>query len=238
MKRKISIIAAIDQEKGIGKNNTIPWRFPTDIKWFKEITTQNHQINNVIMGRKTWISIPTKFRPLPQRKNIIISNKNHQNNLENSQAIFTSSFEEALSQCNENLIFVIGGNNIYQIALSYQHIDNIYLTEIQSHFNCDTFFPHSDKIYLKETIKENFENNIKLKFNIYGFKEIYSFSKAKEFIFSFKLKSTKDWYRLTKDKYIIPKPSFFPLPDYPNHYYKNKGWKSWNDFFSVYNNSI
>ena len=66
--RIYNVIVAIDNDNGIGKNGTMPWRVPEDVAWFKKITTGH----TVIMGRKTWESIPKKFRPLPDCNNIVL----------------------------------------------------------------------------------------------------------------------------------------------------------------------
>jgi len=71
--KSFSIVVAVDSEFGIGKVGTLPWHLPADMKHFKTVTTHNASDNVVIMGRKTWDSIPEKFRPLSQRLNIVIS---------------------------------------------------------------------------------------------------------------------------------------------------------------------
>ena len=73
---KFSLVVAMDEERGIGKQGTLAWRLPADLKHFKEITTEVKDMkkqNAVIMGRKTWESLPEKFRPLPQRLNIVVT---------------------------------------------------------------------------------------------------------------------------------------------------------------------
>ena len=166
-KRAISIIVARDKKNGIGKNNQLIWNFSSDLKWFKEITTKNNKFNNVIMGRKTWDSIPSRYKPLSNRKNIVISRTISSNN-----AIFVKSFSEAINCCNNNLIFIIGGQSVYDMALNYSNIDDIYVTDIDKTYNCDTFFNYNNLI-LKNNIKEIIENNIKLSFNIYKLKGQY-----------------------------------------------------------------
>ena len=70
---RYNIIVAYDTQRGIGKGGTIPWKLPGDMKMFKEMTSQPNK-NCVIMGRKTWESIDIKYRPLPNRINIVLSN--------------------------------------------------------------------------------------------------------------------------------------------------------------------
>ncbi len=142
-----SIIVAVDSKFGIGKNGLLPWHFPSDLKYFKKITTQTTspaKTNAVIMGRKTWESIPPAFRPLSGRLNIVIS---RQAQLIVPEGVFhAGSLEEALSflqskQSSIGEIFVIGGAQIFQQAANHPFCEKIYLTCIEKEFLCDTFFP-------------------------------------------------------------------------------------------------
>lgn len=139
-----SIIVAVDQRFGIGKEGELPWRLPADLKHFKQITTAAPagKQNVVIMGRKTWESLPANFKPLPERINFVISRQN----LSLPQGVFlSSSLEEALNQANkiQNLhhIFVIGGGQIFEAAMKLPNCAALYLTKINRDFACDTFFP-------------------------------------------------------------------------------------------------
>ena len=137
MARNFNIVVGCSKNKGIGKDGGLPWKIPDDLRHFKEVTTAGRTENTVIMGRKTWLSIPDKFRPLPGRRNIVISST-----LENESCIIAKSFEEAL-QNSTGLIFVIGGSQLFEIALSPEYrrfCDQIYLTRIGVNFDCDTFF--------------------------------------------------------------------------------------------------
>jgi dihydrofolate reductase len=129
----ISIIAAIDSKGGIGKNNKLLWYIPQDLARFKKLT-QNHP---VIMGRKTYESLPVK--PLPKRTNIIITS-NHQFNA--PDCTVCTSIEEALEKAKEidnQEIFIIGGAQIY--AQSIKFATKLYLTLVDGDFQADTFFP-------------------------------------------------------------------------------------------------
>jgi dihydrofolate reductase/thymidylate synthase len=139
---RFSIIVAVDENAGIGisSNNdlpgSIPWNNRTDKAWFAKITkgTKN---NAVIMGRKTYESIPIKFRPLPERQNVIISSQNVDN-------ISVKDFSEALLKCKTcDTIFVIGGQQIYELALySYGYLcDTVIISQIEGDYNCDIKFP-------------------------------------------------------------------------------------------------
>jgi dihydrofolate reductase len=134
---KISIIAAIGKDRELGKNNKLLWHIPEDLKRFHSIT-RGHA---VIMGRKTWESLPHK--PLIERYNIVIT-RDTKYTIQNSKNVkVTSSLGEALqlatlTQGNDEC-FVIGGGQIYGQAISIA--DKLYLTIIEENFDADTFFP-------------------------------------------------------------------------------------------------
>ena len=112
------IVVAHDLNNGIGINNELPWKCAPDMEYFKNLTSEQQldQLNTVIMGRKTWDSIPTKFRPLSNRTNIIISKTIK----EAPGAIIATSFEEALSKADpKSKVFVIGGAQIYNEAIQH-----------------------------------------------------------------------------------------------------------------------
>jgi len=143
----ISIIVAVANNNVIGKDNTLIWHLPADMKFFKE-KTSGHCI---ITGRKNYESIPEKFRPLPNRTNIVIT---RQKNYEAPGAIVVGSIEEAIEkakQTTDNEIFIIGGAEIYKQALPY--VDKIYFTKIYHEFNGDVFFPKIEPSEWKETFR-------------------------------------------------------------------------------------
>ena len=125
----ISLIVAFDEKFGIGKNNDLPWKLKKDMDYFKMITTTTNsqnksKMNAVIMGRKTWESIPTRFRPLKDRINIVISST--LNKSEISDYAYTKVFTnltDSLKYIEENQTlniektFIIGGSSIYQEVL-------------------------------------------------------------------------------------------------------------------------
>ena len=107
------------------------------MKFFKETTMGHH----VIMGRKNFESIPHKFRPLPNRTNIVVT---RQSDYKAEGSIVVNSVEEALKVAKsneENEAFIIGGGQIYKLALEKNLVDRIYLTRIHCSFDGDTFFP-------------------------------------------------------------------------------------------------
>ncbi len=142
MSKNFNIIVAHDLNYGIGIHNQIPWHLPVDMSYFKDVTTsaQNGKKNAVIMGRKTWESIPEKFRPLPNRFNIVLS-KQHSSI---DGANVSSSFEDALVMSNNDdidKVFVIGGAQIYDEAIQHKKCDSLFITKVYKSCDCDTFFP-------------------------------------------------------------------------------------------------
>lgn len=134
---KVSLIVAVSQNGMIGKDNDLIWHLPKDMKFFKDTTLGHH----VIMGRKNFESIPHKFRPLPNRTNIVIT---RQSDYKAEDSIVVNSVEESLKVAKsngENEAFIIGGGQIYKLALEANLIDKIYLTRIHHSFDGDTFFP-------------------------------------------------------------------------------------------------
>lgn len=134
----ISAIVAVDNNWGIGFNGDLLERIPADLKYFKELTTNNV----VIMGKKTWDSLPKK--PLPNRINLVITHD--QKSFDEGVAFI--SLEEAITRlthinADENW-FVIGGGQIYRQLLPY--CDSVYVTKIyREHENVDTYFPNLDE---------------------------------------------------------------------------------------------
>lgn len=142
--KKFSMILAIDVKNGLWKDNDLAWRLPKDMKHFQKITTQTvdpEKCNAVIMGRKTWESIPQKYRPLPGRVNCILSRK-AQTDITGAVVYrdFGLCLEELSQQENIENIFVIGWAQIYNSLLSHEALEKIYLTQVESDFRCDVFF--------------------------------------------------------------------------------------------------
>ena len=148
----INIIAAMAKNRVIGINNKLPWNIPNDLKYFKKLTSQNKSA--VVMGRKTYESIG---KVLEGRRNIIISNNK---SFQADGAIVESSFDMALSQCDEGKdIFIIGGSTIYEMAL--KRCDYLYLTVIHKALPGDTYFPEYDSkkwTLINETRNYDLEN--------------------------------------------------------------------------------
>ncbi len=146
--KPFSIVVALDEKNGIGKQGGLAWVLPSDLKHFKEVTSavsDGVKKNAVIMGRKTWDSLPAKFKPLPGRLNIVLSrNVGFYSDLP-SGVLLSSSLDDALKILNfkqeVDKVFVIGGSQIYTQALNHPMCETLYVTELKGDFGCDTFFP-------------------------------------------------------------------------------------------------
>ncbi len=139
---RLTIIVAIDAQRGIGINNALPWRLPEDLAFFKRTTT-GHPI---LMGRKTFDSIG---RALPSRRNIVIT-RNPDWRHDGVEA--AGSLQAAALLAGDQEAFVIGGAQIFAEALP--HVQRLIVTEIDKTFNCDTFLPAIDPQQWRETARE------------------------------------------------------------------------------------
>ena len=129
---RITLVVAMDAERGIGIGNRLPWHLPEDLAHFKRLTS-GHPI---VMGRKTFDSIG---RALPNRRNIVITRNA---GWQHDGVERAASLAEALALCGEAEVFVIGGGQIFAEALPLA--GRLELTEIAKRFDCDTFFPPLD----------------------------------------------------------------------------------------------
>ncbi|TML68545.1 MAG: dihydrofolate reductase [Actinobacteria bacterium] len=142
----IALVAAIARGGVIGRDNTIPWRLPEDVAYFKALTTGHP----VVMGRRTWCSLPDRFRPLPDRRNVVVT-RNPAWHGEGAER--AASLGEALQLLGgEARVFVIGGAELYAAALPVA--DQLLLTEIDADVEGDTFFPPFDRAAFDEVSRE------------------------------------------------------------------------------------
>ncbi len=164
-------IVAADLNNGIGLNNTLPWpSIKEDFRFFKETTTQTispHKQNAVIMGRKTWESLPEQFRPLPDRMNIVVSKTI--NNIHPMRMLQVPLFDDAVrigtTIKNIENVYVIGGASIYAAAFNHPLCHRIYLTRINKTFDADVFLPSFvDKFSFEREIKSGNQNGLEYRF--------------------------------------------------------------------------
>jgi dihydrofolate reductase len=135
----ISLIAALTENRVIGKSNDLPWRLPDDMKYFMQTTSGHH----VVMGRKNYESIPAKFRPLPNRANIVVT---RQEEYDAPGCMVVNSIPAAIDIAIDNHeaeVFIIGGAEIYTQSLALAN--RLYLTEIHTSLEGDAFFPIFNK---------------------------------------------------------------------------------------------
>lgn len=144
----VSAIAALSENRVIGKKNDLPWKLPDDMKFFMNTTKGHH----VIMGRKNYDSLKGKFKPLPDRTNIVIT---RQGELDAPGCVVLHDIAEGLRLANKNgerECFIIGGAEIYQLAMP--HTNRLYLTEIKAQIDGDTFFPEINQSEWKEISRQ------------------------------------------------------------------------------------
>lgn len=133
MKKHIVLIAAMTLNRVIGKGGKLPWYIPEELAWFKARTLGH----TVIMGRKTWESLPEKSRPLPTRWNIVVTS---QPDYQADGAIVAHSLEEAINMAQPGTsVFVIGGASLYEQALPMA--DAVLISLVHQLVEGDTYFP-------------------------------------------------------------------------------------------------
>jgi dihydrofolate reductase len=142
----ISIIVAVSDDWGIGKDNELLWHISEDLKRFKRLTSGK----TVIMGKKTWFSLPK--RPLPGRKNIVLTDIPGEV-IDGAETVY--SIEEAISNCPGNEeAFIIGGGSIYRQFMAIA--DRLYITHVHLKAPADVYFPEIDMKTWKISQKEDF----------------------------------------------------------------------------------
>ena len=157
----VQMIWAQARQGVIGKGGTIPWHLPEDLAHLKRMTLGS----TVIMGRKTWDSLPNKFRPLPGRKNLVLTRNT------DWQAAGAQSFEnlaQALDACTqEQTVWIIGGAEIYRQAMEFASVAHV--TEIDADIEGDTFAPTLDAAWrLVSGAPQIASNGTRYSFNIYN----------------------------------------------------------------------
>ena len=144
---RLALIAAVDRNGAIGKANALLWHEPEDQKHFRRVTMGCP----VIMGRKTWDSLPARFRPLPGRRNVVLT-RDAAWHADGADAV--TSLDAALTLLGGvPKAFVIGGAEVYALALP--HADELVLTEIDADLDGDTFFPRWDRTRFAMTSRDD-----------------------------------------------------------------------------------
>ncbi|XP_780421.1 dihydrofolate reductase [Strongylocentrotus purpuratus] len=182
--KKLNLIAAACTSKGkmgIGINGNLPWRLRQEMAYFERLTKtaqMEGMKNAVIMGRKTWDSIPEKFRPLKDRVNVVLSNSLTEcppgadhlcSSLNEAVKLFSSP---PLSE-TVDMVWITGGSAVYKDGIDSPHCHRIYLTRIMKEIECDTFFPEFDldrfKLVTDPAVDQDTqeEKGIQYKFEIY-----------------------------------------------------------------------
>jgi len=155
----ISLVVAATESWGIGKAGALPWSLPADMAFFKRVTSEcaPGRQNAVIMGRKTWASIPPRFRPLRGRLNVVLSTSEDVRAVEGipDEVLVASSLTQAVSvlatskaSLGLERVFLIGGAAAYAEALASSApvaVDTVHLTRVFREFECDVFIPPVDE---------------------------------------------------------------------------------------------
>lgn len=168
---QVLIIAAVDEKNGLGRGGRLPWRIKKETRYFLENTTRTSnpgKQNMVVMGRATWESLPEKFRPLPGRRNVVLSGDSE---YKAPGALARHSLDAALASADEGIenIFVIGGARVYKEAVLHPAVDGIYLTRIKKDYHCDVFFPAIPKDFKSvQKLGIDEENGVQFEYLFYS----------------------------------------------------------------------
>ncbi|KAJ8670604.1 hypothetical protein QAD02_001863 [Eretmocerus hayati] len=148
MQVKLKLIAAACENMGIGVNGDLPWRLRKEMEYFTQMTSttkSENKKNIVLMGRRTWDSIPKKYKPLSNRINMVLTSQSI--DLGND-AIACKNLPDAIDKISQSplkdeveQVWVIGGSSVYKAAMESPNFYRLYLTRVRKDFNCDTFFP-------------------------------------------------------------------------------------------------
>jgi dihydrofolate reductase len=169
---EVSIIVAMGKNREIGKDNNLMWHLSEDMRFFKQTTLRHY----VIMGRKNFDSIPAKYKPLPDRVNIILSRNA---DFMYEECYTCATLDEAIELGRENgeeRVFIIGGGQIYKLALDANLVTEMFITHVDAAFpDADIFFPE-----INENLwdKEHMQSGIADSQNEFNF-EIYRYRRKK-----------------------------------------------------------
>ncbi|PKI49628.1 hypothetical protein CRG98_029965 [Punica granatum] len=180
-RRSYQVVVAATRDMGIGKDGKLPWKLPRELKFFKELTSAvadpgRNKRNAVLMGRRTWESIPRQFQPLPGRLNVVLTRSGIAGVESTEDVLLAGSVSSALELLSASpycssieSVFVIGGGEILREALDAQLCDAIHITEIETDIDCDTYIPAIDLSVFKPWYSSLpvVENNIRYSFVTY-----------------------------------------------------------------------
>lgn len=158
MALKIIAIAAMDEERAIGRAGGIPWRLPEDMKRFQSLTSGHA----VLMGRKTYESIPKRYRPLSDRRNVVVSRSPQKLQEEpgieawDSAESYVEGCQAGILKLPSDTLWVIGGEEIYKATMRYW--TEVYLTVVKGVHGGDAFFPPFERDFelVSEEQREGF----------------------------------------------------------------------------------
>lgn len=150
---RFEVVVAADEARGIGRAGGLPWKLPGDMAYFKRLTSEAPEgcVNAVLMGRKTYESIPARFRPLRGRLNVVLSRRADFGT--DDGVLVHGSLDAALGalagRAELAKVFVIGGGELYAEALAHPACARVHLTRVHATFACDTFLaPFEDRFRL------------------------------------------------------------------------------------------
>lgn len=163
-----AVVAAVDDEGGIGRGGGLPWRLRADMEHFRRLTTgPGGGANAVILGRRTWESLPPRFRPLPERRNVVITGRAE---YAAPGAQLARGFEEALRRAGAGggEVFVIGGAEVYAAALAHPRCGPLWITRVAGAHGCDARFPRFAELRLVRAGEELAEGALRYRFCEYA----------------------------------------------------------------------
>jgi dihydrofolate reductase len=169
----LGLVVAADATGGIGRDGGLPWHLPGDLAHFKRITTATREPgrrNAVVMGRRTWASIPARFQPLEGRLNVVLTRRAE---LELPAGVLRAAgFDEALAlargAADVEAVFAIGGAAVFAEALLRPDCEVMYLTRVSGTFGCDTFLPPFEAHFERAlTSEEHVDDGIAYRFEVW-----------------------------------------------------------------------
>lgn len=153
---KLSMIAAIAEDGAIGRNSSLPWHIPEDLERFRKLTTGHV----VIMGRKTWDSLPQRFRPLPNRHNIVLTSRAHELHLTSHRHVtFTDSegLADVLEELGHMECFVIGGASVFTLLM--HNVQTAHVTHVKAKYDgCDAWYQFPTDQF-EESARESYKTH-------------------------------------------------------------------------------